>query len=341
MDELTEQIREKAKTKKQTEKIKFFKTGCTLFDLALGGGFAQGRMVNIIGDKSTGKTLITLEAIASNKRDNPDIDVYYDDAEAGFNFNSEELFGVTIYDENFSHSKTIEDFDLNFSKITKKNNQMIYVLDSFDAIGSEDESEKREENRKKREAGKKEKGDYGMSKQKKSGQFFRDYIQDIRKQNSTLIIISQVRENIGVSFGAKHTRSGGKALDFYASQMIWLAECEKMKKRDIPIGIRTKIRVTKNKVGKPFRECYIDILFDYGIDNVMSNLNFLYDLLTDRGCEKLKREKLKWDDIEYTKSALIKHIEDNNLEDELDKRVIKKWNEREEAICPNHRKRKH
>ena len=180
-----------------------------------------------------------------------------------------------------------------------------------------------------------------MNKQKEIGIFFRNMVLKIREKNFTLLLISQVRENIGVMFGAKYKRSGGKAIDFYASQVIWLAECEKLVKKNRTYGIRTKIRCTKNKVSKPFRTCYIDILFDYGIDNIKSNINYLYDLLDDRGKLKSKTKKIKWNDEEMLPETLIKHIEKNNLEQELEQRVIEKWNKIEDIISSKNRKKKY
>jgi len=344
---LTKQIKKRARSKKDNPEqiVKFFNTGCTLLDLALGGGFAQGALINIIGDKSSGKTLLTVECLAKNKLDmNSKLKIIYDDAEAAFNFNTEEMYGVEFFDEDFPRSNTIEDFDLNFNKNINKlkdDEKMIYVLDSFDAIGSLAENEKIVENRKKHEDGKKETGDYNMAKQKKSGQYFREMVKYMRKKKCSLLIISQVRENIGVMFGAKYTRSGGKALDFYASQAIWLAETAKMIKMDRAIGIRVKARITKNKCWKPFRECFFDILFDYGIDDVTSNINYLYDLIDKIGKLKSKREKVEWDNNEYTVSGLVNYIEENNLEEELKKRVIEKWNKIEDSISPNERKKKY
>jgi recombination protein RecA len=329
--------------------VEFLSTNCTLLDLVLGGGFAKGRMINIVGDKSSGKSILATEFCVGQKMKN-NIENTYDDAEGGFNFDTKNIYGIEIYNSNFSHSSTIEDFEYNIDEIIakkKNNNPHIYVCDSFDAVGSEEEQEnykKRMNNIKKIRNGKepsKISGSFNMNKQKEIGVFFRNMVLKIREKNFTLLLISQVRENIGVMFGAKYKRSGGKAIDFYASQVIWLAECEKLVKKNRTYGIRTKIRCTKNKVGKPFRVCYIDILFDYGIDNVKSNINYLYDLLDERGKLKSKTKKIKWDDEEMLPETLIKHIEKNNLEQELERRVIEKWNKIEDIISSKDRKKKY
>jgi recombination protein RecA len=362
-DEVIQDAINESKKRKEKTIIDFFSSGCKILDLNLGGGFAKGRMINIVGDKSTGKTLLTVECLVCNKIKNKDLKIIYDDAEAGFNFDTKAIYGIEIYKEDYPHSSTIEDFDLNFQREIKKvkeNQEAIYVLDSFDAIGSLDEAEKRDLNRKLRLKGQKEKGDYGMSKQKKSGDFFKDFIKEMRNKNVSLFIISQVRENIGVMFGEKYKRSGGKALDFYASQIIWLAVCEKIIKNDIVVGVRLKVQVKKNKVGYPFTECFIDVLFDYGIDNITSNVYYLFDLLDEQGkLKKVKKQKKEDEENEEEKKEdkksklefnnekfssveeLVFYIEQNNLKELLEKQVEEKFFKIRDSISTKNRIRKY
>jgi len=365
VDEVINDAINEPKKKKEKTIIDYFSSGCKILDLNLGGGYAKGRMVNIVGDKSTGKTLLTVESLVCNKIKNKDLKIIYDDAEAGFNFNTKAIYGIEIYNENYSHSSTIEDFDLNFQREIKKvkeNQEAIYVLDSFDAIGSLDEVEKRNSNRKLRLKGEKEKGDYGMIKQKKSGEFFKDFIKEMRNKDVSLFIISQVRENIRVMFGEKYRRSGGKALDFYAAQIIWLAVCEKIIKNGIVIGVRIKVQVKKNKVGYPFTECFIDILFDYGIDNITSNIYYLFDLLDAQGkLKKVKKQKKEdgenEDEIEKKEDKkpklefnnekfssveeLVFYIEQNNLKELLENQVEEKFLKIRDTISTKNRMRKY
>jgi len=153
-------------------------------------------------------------------------------------------------------------------------------------------------------------------------------------KDTTLFIISQVRDNIGATFGKKHIRSGGKALNFYTHQVSWLAEIEKLKKTfkgdTRTYGIRVRAKIERNKTAKPFREAEFIILFDYGVDDIGSNLAWLY------GPEV---KKLVWDDTEFSRNDLITHIEKNGLEDELANMVEEEWLNIEENIKPN-RKRK-
>jgi recombination protein RecA len=146
----------------------------------------------------------------------------------------------------------------------------------------------------------------------------------------TLFIISQVRSKIGVTFGEKLYRTGGKALDFYTHQVMWLNEKEKLKKfvkgHDIVNGIRVRARLKRSKVSKPFRECEFTVLFDYGIDNIGSNIDYLFDL----GGKKTGNN-LIWDKNNFkSRSGLISYIEENNQEYDLEREVEKKWFEIEE-----------
>ena len=311
-------------------------TGSTVLNLTVGGGYPVGKIINIVGDKSTGKTLFAIELIAcARKLFGKKLKWFYDDAETGFSFNTKEMYGFDIVAEDKDCSTTIEEFDANLTKQLnklKKDDILIYVLDSLDGLTAEDEIKVYEEQTKALEQGKKAKGTYGLTKQKALSRFFRIKNRAIKDHNCLLVIISQVRSNIGFSFGPKFTRTGGKALDFYASIILWLAEVEKHKKKGRATGVCVKAKATKVKIGKPFRECYVELLFDYGIDDITSSLNFLYDLKTDTGKNKTRKQKVKWDDADYSIKRLIKYIEEENLEQELKQRVIDKWYEIEKSI---------
>lgn len=333
------------------EKLFFAKTGSTLLDLA--GGFAFGKIVNLVGDNSTGKTLLAMECIAQTyyyfekEMKGKKLKWVYDDAEAGFSFDSKKIYDIDIVKEKDIPSETVEDFDYNLDNELnklKENEYLIYVLDSLDSLSSGAEKERVEMRRKtiaEQRAGKKTKdlkGSYGMEKQKSLGEMFRQIKIKLKNKNCLLIIISQVRENIGVTFGEKYRRVGGKALDFYASVIWWLSELQKNKVKNVATSIVVKARNKKNKVSKPYRTVHIQILFDYGVDDISSNIEYLYELRGDDG--KLKnKENLKWGKKDFSLKQLIRYIEKNELEGELKEKTIKKWNEFEASITPN-RKRK-
>lgn len=337
VEQVVSQVEEKVATPrtKTVPRFELISSGSDVFDLVLGGGFPFGKIVNIIGDKSTGKTLLASEVIAqARKKYENTISWNYDDAESGYSFNTQLLYGFEIFHETQESSFTLEEFEMavdSHLEKMKKEQYFIYILDSLDALTTEEEVERYAKRKKAHAEGKEIAGSYSLEKQKKLSEFFRLLRKKIDEKKCLLIIISQVRANIGVMFGAKYVRTGGKALDFYASQIIWLAETEKHERKGRAVGVTIKAKVTKNKIALPFRECFINLLFDYGVDNVSTNIDFLYDLKTDGGKSK-GNERLNWDGALYTPKALIIHLEKNNLEGELTRRVQEKWQGIEEEI---------
>jgi recombination protein RecA len=251
--------------------IDFINSGAQILDCVVGGGWPLCRLVNIVGDKSTGKTLLAIEAIANFERQYPDGLTAYAEAEAAFDDNYAMALGVDMTKVRRPEVSTVEElFDSlqRFIQLVGPDGCGLYVVDSLDAL-----SDKAEQERKISDS------TYGASKPKQLGQLFRRLIKPLEKSKVCVIIISQTRDNIGVTFGEKHTRSGGRALDFYASIILWLAHLGQIKRQiggiTRPVGIQVKAKCKKNKIGLPFRECSFDIIFGYGIDDISSNLDFL------------------------------------------------------------------
>jgi recombination protein RecA len=259
--------------------IKFVSTGCALLDCALGGGVALGRTVNVVGDKSTAKTGTATEIMINFARDVPDGGIAYRETEAAWDDNYAKAMGLPIDRIDFGDREkpliTVEDFydDLeafcNRQKATKKPG--LYVLDSFDALSDEAEMDRAID-----------KASYGGAKAKKMSELFRKITRKQEQANVLLLIVSQVRDNIGVLFGEKQKRSGGKALDFYASQVFWLAHIKILKrtinKIERPYGIELKAKVKKNKVGLPFREADFSFEFGFGINDLLASLCWLNEV---------------------------------------------------------------
>jgi len=298
----------------------FFGTGCTLLDLVVGGsrgrmGYPAGRFVNIVGDKSAGKSFLCTELIAAAYHSLPkkQFKWVYDDCEAGYSFNTMDMYGFDIMGD-AEPSATVEEAFVNIANFAEslKGDQIgIYVLDSLDGLTSDEQDEQDEQAAariKTVNAGKAyEKGTYGMGKPKYlSREFFPQLCSMIQDKNILVVIVSQVRENIDPFSFEKYKRNGGKAMDFYAHTVLWLASLKKIKKKDRPIGVVVKAKTTKSKTPRPFREGVFSILFDYGVDNIGSNLDYLYELRTPGGDLSPASKAVAWGGGEAPKPSLAK-----------------------------------
>jgi recombination protein RecA len=333
-------------------RVEFTSTGSILLNLAMSGrgrngGYARGRIINLVGDGSSGKTLLALEACAQayyNLNKTPvlfdkvkKIIIVYNNVEGVMDFPIEEMYG-----EDFVKSiewvrldtaeKAGNDY-LRRVKALKSGEYLLYVMDSLDAMVSEAGKERAEEAIKKDKI---QDGSYSLEKQKYfSSTLFPRAVDYTEGKDSTLICISQVRENINAGlFGTKHYRVGGKALDFYTHQVAWLAKIgnlsREFKAKKKVYGIRIKAKLNRNKVAKPFREAEFDILFDYGVDDIGSMLTYLYG----------GAKEILWNGQEMKRIDLIKFIEDDKTQyDSLINLIEKDWNEAEEKIKPKRKKR--
>jgi recombination protein RecA len=285
----------------EEEIVEFVPSGSTLLDCALGGGWARGRVCNIVGDKSTGKSLLAVQAIGHNlvaypKSSNKYVDAEHVDVIEYFKQIGAPHKSVLFEEEVFTVEdfyNTLETFE---SEVTDE--QSIYILDSLDALSNKAEMEAKITD-----------GSYGMGLPKKMSELFRKLNARVAKKNILLMVVSQIRDNI-VTFGhgPKFKRSGGHAMDFYASQVVWL-ETPKPIKRTIAgeeraIGVEINAYVDKNKVSLPWRECKMKIVFEMGVDDIWSNLEYLFKKEALNRVELLKGEKLETD-VSITKFARV------------------------------------
>jgi recombination protein RecA len=266
--------------------LSFIPTGCKLFDLALGGGWVEGRCSNVVGDKSTGKTLVAIEAMANYAQAHPDPALYlirYQEVEDAFDDGYAQTLGMPVARVQRPKVKldTVQEFERDLEKFigsVPQGGGGLYILDSLDALSDADEVEGPKIDKKTGQ----EKGSYGLGKAKAMSRMFRRLVRKCGKANVHLMIISQLRDKIGVMFGEKHIRAGGRALDLYDTHVVWLANLGKIKKKKGPVersvGIQVKINVKKNKVAQPFREVEYPILFAYGIDDLQAALDWLEDV---------------------------------------------------------------
>lgn len=294
------------KNKNKKGSAEFFSSGCTLLDCILGGGWATSRIFNIVGDKSTAKTGLAIEAFANFQLKYPKGEMYFEEAEAAFDRHYGRKLGFPDAVDIMPFSETVEEVFDHLNKISTGKVPKLFILDSLDAL-----SDKAEQSRGMDE------GTYGMSKAKQMSTLFRKLRGQLARTNTTLGVISQVRDKISnVAFGKKQTRSGGRALDFYASQVVWLANLNKrhreVRKLKRAVGVNLKALCEKNKVGRPFRDCNFPYLFEYGVDDTIANSKFLKDHRVD--------------------------VPLNCSDEELRNIVIELWEEIEEGFNPNRSK---
>lgn len=304
-------------------------------DAALGGGWVLGRVANIVGDRSAGKTLLAIEACANFHRDYPNGHIRYAESEAAFDEKYAEALGMPIGVVDFdpdSPLKTIEDWYRDILRVmdANKDRPILYVLDSLDALSDDAESEREIDQ-----------GSFGANKAKKLGEMFRRVVQQMEQQKVLLIVISQLRDKIGVTFGEKQTRSGGRALDFYASHIVWLNEMGKIKrtvnKVERVVGVDVRARVKKNKVGLPFRECAYPIIFGYGIDDLTANVEWLLEVGRESLLAKVDMSKagykVRINNLRNKGGAEVREIREA-----LNKIVRQEWQKIELDFLPQSRK---
>jgi recombination protein RecA len=292
-----ENIKKTVTTKKQKEIDRVrFPTGSDLLNTIVGGGegdgYPGGKIVNLVGDKSSGKTFLACEMIAAAKHKfKKRLRWIYDDCESGFSFNTTNLYGFEIMPtviEDRHRSQTVEQLYCNareFFESLKGDEIGIYVVDSLDGLTSDEGTILADERYKAYKTGAKFKqGSFRMGKPKYlSQEFFPKLAELVEQKQALLVVISQVRTNIDPMSFERFSRAGGKAMDFYCHTVLWLAQVNKIKRKNRSVGITIKAKTTKSKTPRPYREIFLSVLFDYGVDNITSNVDFLFDFLTKTG----------------------------------------------------------
>lgn len=290
-----------------SEKVDVISTGSINLDAALGvGGFPKGRIIEIFGPESSGKTTLAIHAIAECQKSGG-IAAFIDAEHAFDSFYAKKL-GVDVDNLFVSQPDNGEQALEIADNLIRSGAIDIIVVDSVAALTPKAEID----------------GEMGDSKvglqARLMSQAMRKLTSTISKTNCCCIFINQLREKIGIMFGNPETTTGGNALKFYASVRVDIRRIQAIKDGDQNIGNRVKVKIVKNKVSPPFRTCEFDLMFGEGI----SKLGEIIDLGVELNVIKKSGSWFSYGDTKLAqgREALKQLLRDNpELCDELETKV--------------------
>ena len=296
----------------QHMKVDVVSSGCLSLDIALGvGGYPRGRIIEIYGPESSGKTTFALQAIASVQKTGGR--AAFIDAEHALDPVYAEKLGVNINELLLSQPDTGEQALEICDALVKSEAISIIVIDSVAALVPQAEIDG-------------EMGDSHVGLQARlMSQALRKLSGTISKTNTIAIFINQLREKVGVMFGNPETTTGGRALKFYSTIRLDVRRNEQLKMGDGVVGNKTTIKVVKNKVAPPFKTAVVDIMYGEGV----SKEGELLDLASDAGIVEKSGAwyAYKGDKIGQGKENAKIYLKENpKIENEIEELVRKHYN---------------
>jgi recA bacterial DNA recombination protein len=371
-EDLVEQIKRVSKTAAELEErtpAGYFNTGNVMLNLALterwNWGFGRGKITNLIGGSFIGKSVQVKGTFAELAYDSnyDEYDLVDDDVEYGTGLDIKKMFGQKTADRIIPpragdtgeplYSDTVEDFLDSIYKLLQGEKPFLYALDTYDSLTDRDEKKMVTENirirEKMREGGEgtklKEKDSYGQDKNRELNRTLRLIKSKLQQTASGLIIVSQVRDNIGATvFEPKFRRTGGKALKHYSWHEIWLAHIKDIERgvegRERKVGAWVRAIVTKNRTTGKLRNTEFPIYYDYGVDNIEACIEFLIkEKFWKKDGTKISSDSLGLKGKPWPTSSgaagrieTIKEVEGKNLERKLYREAQRAWLEIEESL---------
>lgn len=300
------------------QNVEVIKTGSIALDLALGiGGIPRGRIVEIYGPESSGKTTVVLHTIAEAQKAGGIC--AFIDAEHALDVTYAKKIGVNIDDLYISQPDTGEQALEIAEKLIRSGAVDIIAIDSVAALTPRAEIEG-------------EMGDSHMGLQARlMSQALRKITGAINKSNTIVIFTNQMREKIGVMFGNPETTTGGRALKFYASIRLEIRRVSSITEGDTAIGNRVKVKVVKNKMAPPFKTAEFDIMFNEGI----SKNGSLIDIGVELGVIKKAGSWFSYngENIAQGRESAKDFLKDNpEIAKQLEKEIMKNGRKDEEII---------
>ena len=304
-------------------------TGCTVLDLALsggridGGGLPGGILVEIYGPEGSGKTAVLAEICASAQSNGGD--VRFRDPEARLDKEYAQIYGINIKKDFFDYKRpeTVKELFTDMKDWEPKPKVInVFGADSVAATSTEMEMEDEDKR--------------GQKQAKEFSQNLRKSARLLGRPNVLTVFTNQLRE------GEKgETTPGGKGIRFYATVRLRIAETEKIwREKKLKSGVKVKkvvgiistVFIKKSTIDDPYRMCDIQILFNYGIDNIRTNLQYMKGITKASTYDCFGKS---FNSIDRS----VQYIEDNNLEKKLEKRVIQAWEEIQEMFKVNRKKK--